>query len=96
MVRLTKYFNLTCFGLTKTFFRMMSFDLFSLICDLGTLIMAVLVLYFSLTYLREASSWKFWVLVIPSPGSDVMDTEYKGEATVSMNCSLSSYKLTMI
>ena len=57
--------------------------------------MAVLVLYFSLIYLRGASSGKFRVLVIPSPGSVVMDTEYKGEATVSMDSSLSSYKLTM-
>ena len=74
---------------------MTSSDLFSLICDLGTLIMAVLVLYFSLIYLRDASSGKFQVLVIPSPGRVVMDTEYNREATVSMNCSLSSHKLIM-
>ena len=55
--------------------------------------MAVLVLFFSLIYLRDTSSGKFRVLVIPSPGSVVMDTEYEGEATVSMNSSLSSYKL---
>ena len=93
MVKLTIYFNLTCFGPTKTFFRMTPSDLFSLIC--GTLIMVVLVLYFLLIYLRDASSGKFRALVIPSPGSVVMDTEYKGEAAVSMNCSLSSYKLIM-
>ena len=71
---------------------MMSSDLFSLICDLGTLIMAILVLNFSLIYLRDTLSGKFRVLVIPSPGSVVMDTEYEGEARVSMDCSLSSYK----
>ena len=56
--------------------------------------MAVLVLLFSLIVLRDTSSifvvFLFRVLVIPSPGSVVMDTEYKGEATVSRNCSLSS------
>ena len=55
--------------------------------------MAVMVLFFSLIYFRDTSSGKFRVLVIPSPGSIVMDTEYEAEATVSMNCSLSSYKL---
>ena len=74
---------------------MMSSDLFSLICDLGALIMAVLVLYSSLIYLRDALSGKLRVLVIPFPVSVVMDIEYKGEAIVSMDCSLSSYKLTM-
>ena len=44
--------------------------------------MAVLVLFFSLIYLRDTSSGKFRILVIPSPGSVVMDTEYEGEATV--------------
>ena len=58
--------------------------------------MAVLVLFFSLIYLRDTSSGKFWVLVLPSPESVVMDIEYEGQATVSMNCSLSSYKLIMI
>ena len=52
--------------------------------------MAVLVLFFSLIYLRDTSSGKFGVLVIPSPGSVVMDTEYEREATVSMDSSLSS------
>ena len=47
--------------------------------------MAVLVLFFSLIYLRDTSSGKFWVLVIPSPESVVMDTDYEGEATVSTN-----------
>ena len=34
--------------------------------------------------------FKFQALVIPIPGSVVMDTEYEGEATVSTNCLLSS------
>ena len=58
--------------------------------------MAVLVLFFSLIYLRDTSSGKFQVLVTSSPGSVIMDTEYEGEATASMNCSLSSYKLIVV
>ena len=52
--------------------------------------MAILVLNFSLIYLRDTLSGKFQVLVIPSPVSVVMDTEYEGAATESINCSLSS------
>ena len=94
MVRLTFYVD--AFPSYKDlFFRMMSSDLFSLIWDLDTLIMAVLVLFFSLIVLRDTLSvflllLKFQVLVIPSPGSFVMNTEYEGEATMSTNCLLSS------
>ena len=71
---------------------MLSSDFSSLICDIGTFIMAVL---FSLIVLRDTCLGffvveKFQVLVIPSPVSVAMDTEYEREATVSTNCSLSS------
>ena len=53
-------------------------------------IKAILVLLFSLIFLRDTSTGFFVclifrVLVIPIPGSVVMDTEYEGEAAVSMN-----------